>query len=493
MRSLFRSFITHFLRPRFVFFATLLILFLFDLGFVVYEGITYQTATTRTPATPTANASPAPTATAAGSPTPEVTATPTFSQRIIADEHSMFDPFVAVLAFDAAVVITVLVVFLLIRAGYLSGLPNFVVSDFSNATGDDRLDKVLTGLNQLTRERLVDVLKKTSETIQKYGKQNTSEHHYTTLDTKFAINLKQFPVPTKITDARLNTLLTSLQSVTSGEINTVIQLLMNLVFTPRGTRVTPTLQSKADTPATLGISWEITDLQGDRQPKLYTIWEQVAVHTGVITSPRIGGSLPAAPSISQQQARAYFDAGRQLDALGLYGEAISHFEEALKRDKEFKEAAEALAASVSRSQVQQSALSAFTGGKELQNTGLLSQAIESYKKPLPPEDQSEAEKYWKAILKLTNENEAIAYFNLAEFYKKDGVYLYDQSLDLYKTAVARGSQEAAKALEKFQRMRADQHTAVGQILYGLTQYDTAEKYLKAALEEIPGDPKAQAG
>jgi tetratricopeptide (TPR) repeat protein len=488
------------------------LLILFDLGFVVVEGIRYNSGTTNISPTPTVTAIVSPSASATGtvSPSPQATTTPTFSQQISADEHSVFDPFLAVLAFDAAIVIAVLVVFLLFRIGYLSGLTNFVIDTFGNATGDEKLDKVLTGLNQLTRERLIQVLKQTSITIKKYKNRSqvqllppvnslhNPEQHYSSLDNTFAINQKQFPVPEKASDVRLNTLLSSLSNVTSGEINTAIQLLMNLVFTPRGVKVTPTLQSKADTPPTLGISLEVADLQGDQDPVLYTIWEQLIIHDGVSSSLPIAGSPPATPTLPPQQARSYYDLGVQLDTLGIYEDAINYFEEALKRDKKFTEAAKALAASVSCLQVQQSGASAYTVGKKLQDAGLLLEAIESYKKPLPTAvDQANAEKAWKVVLKLSTDgqsdtqSEAKAYLILAKLYRQDKIYLFDQSLDLYKAAVALGSGDAEKELKDVQQKEAAELTEAAYILYGLTQYDAAEKYLKAALAKEPGDSGAQ--
>ena len=434
--------------------------------------------------------SPTPTvASPSGTPTPTPTSQ-TLGEKITQSEKDVFDPIVAALNYAAAVLITVLVLFLLWRILHLSSLSNLVIDPFNNATGDETLEQALPGFNQLTREKLEREL---TEVRRDFNNYKTPD-----LDP-----LQPSPVPESASDARLTDLLKSLTEVASGVEKIVVQLL-NLVFLPRGTRVTATLQSLGDTPPRLGISLQVVDLEGIHNPTLYTFWEfnnvpqdsslqSAHASTGGNNLQSTAGPRASTTPLPRQQVQAYYNVGEQLHMLGLYEEAIHYFKEALKQDKAFYEAAEKLSTSVSSLQAQKSAASAYTIGKQLQDAGLGLAAIESYKKPLPTiDDQTTAERAWKDILKLTNGSQADAYFMLAELYRKDHVFLFDQSLNLYIAAVAQGSQDAARALERIQYTDATRLTEAARLLIGLAQYDAAEKYLKDALAKAPEDPQAQA-
>ncbi len=428
---------------------------------------------------------------AVASPTVTPTPTPqTLGEKITQSEKNVFDPIIALLNYGAAVLITVLVLFLLWRIWRLSSLSNLVIDPFNNATGDEALGKALPGFNQLTREKLEPVLTKV-------------HRHFNTFKTPDLDPLKPFPVPKNASDTQLTNLVKSLTEVASGAEKTVVQLL-NLVFLPRGTRVIITLQSLGDTPPKLGISLQVVDLGGIQDPTFWTFWEGKNVSGNSNTQPVHAsaggtdlqlavGSLASTTPLPCQQVQAYYNVGEQLHMLGLYEEAIHYFEEALKQDKAFHGAAQKLSTSVSYLQMQKSAASAYAIGKQLQDAGLLIAAIESYKKPLPTvDDQAKAERAWKDVLKLTHGRQAEGYLTLAELYKKDHVYLFDQSLDLYKAAIAQGSHDAARALESIQHAAATRLTEAARLLVGLAQYDAAEKYLKEALAKVPEDPQAQA-
>lgn len=458
----------------------LLLFLLLPLLILWFEAPTFVAPSTPSP-TP-AVASPSGTET----PTP----TPTLGEKITQIEKDVFDPIVAALNFAAAVLIAILVLFLLWRIWHLSSHSNLVIDPFNNATGDETLEKALSGFNQLTRERLEQELKEVREDFNKYKAPD--------LDP-----LQPSPVPESASDAQLTDLLKSLTEVASGVEKIVVQLL-NLIFLPRGSRVTAALQSLGDMPPRLGISLQVVDLEGIQYPTFCTFWEVNSVSRdsnlqtahastgGNNLQPAAGPRVSTTP-LPRQQAQAYYNVGEQLHMLGLYEEAIHYFEEALKLDKAFYEAAKKLSASVSYLQAQKSAASAYTIGKQLQDAGLVLAAIESYKKPLPTiDDQTTAERAWKAILKLTNGSQAEAYLMLAELYRKDQVFLFDQSLNLYKEAVAQGSQAAARALEHIQYTDATRLTKAARLLIDLAQYDAAEKYLKDALAKVPEDPQAQA-
>lgn len=432
--------------------------------------------------------------------TPTATATepPTLSEIIAQTEKSVFDPIVALLNFAAALLITFLVFFLVRRIWRLSHTSNLLIDPFKNSTGNDELDKVLPGLTQLTRERLVQVLEQVGMRIEYYKNLRPDPNH----------SPAKFPVPEGVSDERLTNLLKSLQDVATGEVKTAVQLL-NLIFLPRGTKVTTNLQSRGDMPATVGISLEVTDLQGQQEPTLYTIWEQPnasastsnlqssAAQTVILSPQPATQSGVATLDPVRQQAQPYYELGVLLDKLGLFEDAIRYLEGALKRDPKFDGTTKALVASVSHLLVQQGAASAYAIGKQLQDANQIPPAIESYKKALSIADQADAEAAWRTVLKLTTGDEAAACLVLARLYRKNAVYLFDQSIELYKAAVAQGSAnessvEASRELETIQRTDTTMLTQVGQLLYELAQYKAAEKYLMLALAKVPTDPQAQA-
>lgn len=458
------------------------------LGLFAYELYNLVTSA-QAPSSPvTAPATP----TEVASPSPATSPTPTIGQVITQAEKDIFDPITALLDFAAVSLIAILVIFLFQRIWHLTGQSNLVLDTFNNASGKDEVTNLLPGLNGITRERLAQVLEEVRKRI---NPNRQSEKKDAAQQDQEKFRLDRFPVPRQASDEQLSKLLTALKDVSTGNVSTAVQLL-NLIFTPRGTKITVTLQSKAETPSTLGISLEVVDLEGRQETKLRTIWEPAYIPESKRNAEPTTGS-PSLPS-TVPPPQAYYNVGRQLQTLGLYDDAIHYFEEALKRDKTFGLAAQAVAECTSYAQVQKSGVTAYNVGRQLQDAGLLPEAIESYKKPLPPADLATAEKAWKTLLKLPcnghseTDSKAKAALDLARLYKKDQVYLFEESLELYKAAVAHGSLEAAKELERTQQAGAAALTEAGEILYGLVQYDAAENYLLAALAKVPADHKAQA-
>ncbi len=425
-------------------------------------------------------------------PSPTATQPPTISEQITQAEKSVVDPSLAFLNFVAALLITLLVILIIRRIWYLSHTSNLIIETFKNSTSFEGLDKRLTGLSLLTRENLVQELESKRKVIEEYKNLRPNPNRPP----------PKFEPPKGASDEQLSNLLKSLQDVTTGEVKTATQL-MNLVFLQRGTRVATNLQSLGDIPEKLGISFEVTDLRGQQEPTLYTIWEPSNVKatsssspsgTHTIVSSLQSNAVPvaSAPNFKRQQAQPYYNLGVLLNRLGLFEDAIKYFEVALMRDTSYDEATRAWAECKSHLQVQQSGASVYSVAKQFRDAGLPDLAIESYKKSLPIADQAVAEAAWKTIFKLTTGDEAAAYLKLARLYRKDTVYLFDQSIELYKAAVSLGSDDASDELETIQQTEVTILTQVGQILYELSQYKAAEKYLMIALTKIPNDPQAQA-
>ncbi|HYN88766.1 MAG TPA: tetratricopeptide repeat protein, partial [Ardenticatenaceae bacterium] len=355
--------------------------------------------------------------------------------------------------------------------------PELVVTNFENATGDAELDKVVPGLSQLAREQLVKEIDGVRERVQAKA---------TELGPRDSDPSSQDPLPAGARDQQVAELITSLTAAAPDEFKWVLSL-VSVLFRPRGSTVTSTLQRRGSAPGRAGISFQVVDMSGQQDPRLYTVWEP-SPPTEAAAQPKTVQAGPAAPPPAPaMQAQPSYQLGTILDRTGRFKEAIGYFEEALQLDKTFDQAADALAGSVSRMQAQARAASNYDTGQKFQEAGLPSRALDSYKRDLPA-----AETPWAVILKLAPGDEAEAYLALARLYRQDDVCLYDKSLAFYKKAVAAGSAEAAAELQQRQQTEAQTLTQVGRLLHGLAQYGAAEKYLLAALEHVPDDPQAQA-
>jgi tetratricopeptide (TPR) repeat protein len=361
-------------------------------------------------------------------------------------------------------------------------LPQLVFTDFSNNSGISELDPVAAaGFRQLFRENLVIAVEGIDGRVQK-RKSSTQKPP-----------LEKAPLNSRvIQDTQLRDLVNALAEASPEPIKPVVQLL-SLVVPPRGTTITGNLQRAGSTPGKLGLTLEIADIEDPGQSQLRTIWEQPSKDVPVVASSSIT-EMPNAQVIldPRRQAQPYYRLGRCLASVGLFEDAIGYLKEALKLDSGFKEVAAALAENESNLQVQKGNASVYAVGKTLQDAGLPGQAIDAYRKPLLPKNQTEAKKTWKTALHLTRGDEANAYRKLAAFYRQDRVFLYDESLALYKLAVEKGAPRAVDELSAMQQNSATELTRAGQLLRDLTKYDAAEKYLLMALGRVPDHKQALA-
>ncbi|MDJ0620395.1 MAG: hypothetical protein QNJ63_27265 [Calothrix sp. MO_192.B10] len=138
-----------------------------------------------------------------------------------------------------------------------------IIDNFSNATGAEELDGVLPGLSQLARQGLIQEMNNVRHRV----KQHTSHAEAETFRSA-----DKRPLPQTTPDQRLTDLVASLQQFTPDQIDPAVQLL-DVMFPPHGTKVTSILQSQGNDHHKLGITFEISDLQGHAASKLYTVWE----------------------------------------------------------------------------------------------------------------------------------------------------------------------------------------------------------------------------
>jgi tetratricopeptide (TPR) repeat protein len=192
------------------------------------------------------------------------------SSRQFAYELEVVDKTLTSIIFSLAKLLVVLLsifitkrIFLLVA--YRSS--QLIIDNFSNASGDGELEKVLPGISQLAREKLVQEMKsvyqRSKERIAVVGPQIDRPSH-------------DFPLPQSTLDQQLTNFVSSLKELTPDELDPLVQMLV-VIFPPYGTRVAAMLQSQGKDYEKLGISFEILDIESRIPSRLYTIWESPKV------------------------------------------------------------------------------------------------------------------------------------------------------------------------------------------------------------------------
>ncbi|MDJ0694155.1 MAG: hypothetical protein QNJ49_00150 [Mastigocoleus sp. MO_167.B18] len=138
-----------------------------------------------------------------------------------------------------------------------------IVDNFKNASGNEELNSVLPGLSQLARERLLREMR---------GVHNKLREHVDKVAPKNYRPNDRLVLPRATPDKRLANLVDSLNEFTPDQIDPVVQLL-NVIFPTYGTKVTSILQNRGNNNEKIGITFEITDIEGHLASKLYTVWE----------------------------------------------------------------------------------------------------------------------------------------------------------------------------------------------------------------------------
>ncbi|QSJ17095.1 hypothetical protein JYQ62_36545 [Nostoc sp. UHCC 0702] len=184
-----------------------------------------------------------------------------------AEELEAFDKSLTTIAFTLAkAVVAVLSILALYRLILLIAYRSsqLIIDNFSNYSGaNEELDKVLSGLSQLAREMLVQEMKGVRLRMNEHIKSSGPEtYHYR----------DQLPLPQATPEQRLADLVASLSEFTPDQIDPVVHLL-KVIFPPFGTKVTSILQSQGKEHSKLGITFEITNIEGRLSSRLYTIWE----------------------------------------------------------------------------------------------------------------------------------------------------------------------------------------------------------------------------
>jgi len=196
-----------------------------------------------------------------------------------------------------------------------------VVAEFGNSSGVASLDKMMAGVSQLARQKLIEEMENLRRKVELSRLSNIEL-------------LEKASLPTGVTDTKLTSLITAVAETVPKEVQPVVQLI-GLLTSPRGTRVNSYLQLTGDTPGKAGISFEILDIESVREPESFTIWEE----------PLNDGPALAAngtPGGVDEAALALYELGLLYEARGALEQAKSMYEESLKKEPAYPAATEAL-------------------------------------------------------------------------------------------------------------------------------------------------------
>jgi hypothetical protein len=140
-----------------------------------------------------------------------------------------------------------------------------IVDNFINASDAEEMNNVLPGLSQLARERLVGEMKGVRQRVKEHIINQGPETYHPP---------DKLPLPQTTPDQRLGELVTSLSEFTPEQMHPAVNIL-KVIFPTYGTKVTSILQSQGKEYDRLGITFEITNIEGRLSSKLYTVWESV--------------------------------------------------------------------------------------------------------------------------------------------------------------------------------------------------------------------------
>ena len=190
-----------------------------------------------------------------------------------------------------------------------------IVDNFTNASGAEGMEFVLPGLSQLGRERLVREMK---------GVHQRLKEHINVNGLRTYRHPDKLPLPQTTPDERLSNLVASLNEFTPDQIDPLVSLL-KIIFPTYGTKVTSILQSQGEDYNRLGITFEVTDIQGHGASKLYTIWEEEKTESVTDTVIKT-----VAKSASKTASRTVTDEEFELPIIETYPELKDRFRLLLK-------------------------------------------------------------------------------------------------------------------------------------------------------------------
>jgi hypothetical protein len=153
-----------------------------------------------------------------------------------------------------------------------------VISDFGNSSGIAALDPTMPGLSLLARQSVLKEMLDLREKVRVVSSDS---------DALLNATLPSAALDTKLTD------LTKALSEGFPENAKPAAQLLSLLLTPRGMIVVSRLQLDGDTPGRVGISLEVADIEGLKEPRSDTFWESLRADDEGEASGKVASGLVA--------------------------------------------------------------------------------------------------------------------------------------------------------------------------------------------------------
>ncbi|MEO0688102.1 MAG: hypothetical protein AAFY76_24355, partial [Cyanobacteria bacterium J06649_11] len=234
-------------------------------------------------------------------------------EEVLANLKKVDESFNSIVFFLAKVIIILLSLIVIHRIVVLISFRSsqLIIDNFTNASGAEGVEFVLPGLSQLGRERLVREMK---------GVHQRLKEHISSSGLRTYRRPDKLPLPQSTPDERLSNLVASLNEFTPSQIDPLVNLL-KIVFPPYGTKVTSILQSQGEDYNKLGITFEVTNIQGRGASRLYTIWEETTTESVTDT---------VIKTLSQKVSQTADDEEIELPIIETYPELKDRFRGLLK-------------------------------------------------------------------------------------------------------------------------------------------------------------------
>jgi hypothetical protein len=324
-----------------------------------------------------------------------------------------------------------------------------VVPPFANGTGDEKMAPILVGENARLRGDLARELERTRRRIEvsrKYADHAPADRSQ--LLNALAPSPEQVELPAGKLDPRINDLVASLSAAVPEKAKPLFGLI-SVAFPARGTQIACTVQHQPGPPDLLGLTVEITELDGPPASHPVTFWEEEPRAAPEPPTPD-GVTHPAAERPTAEQLRAAMES---LGSAGRYAEALGYARRALQLEPANQALAaesEQLAKLVSSQAV---ARAHHDAAGRLAAAGLREASAREYASAFQPPDAQRVESRWRVVLGLATGRAAEARRELGLWYLAASPRMVAEGLALL-AAVAAGDVDTDDALKEAREREA---------------------------------------
>jgi tetratricopeptide (TPR) repeat protein len=400
------------------------------------------------------------------------------------------DLFLAVFVATLAFLALTLVPYVVIRMIRLSRAGQLVLADAIAGLDDAAGKNALPGISVLARQQLRRDLASAGDQVKK------TIDRASLLSAPFVVE----PLaPRAAPDETLHQLTDSLSELAGEHGGTAVTFLGQALLKPTGTKVTPTLLKRGDAPGIVGVTFEISALDGSDAPEYVTLWE----HGDPNALKRLKRPARCLPAAAPDQKKPASQDTRVTDNRGALraiagalrsayrlNQAVGYLQEELGSVPNDYALAEELASLQAVLQVQAGARAAYDAAIALEAAGAVESFVNTVATILPLDNQERGSALWAATINGDPETRAQALVSLGDLYGSS-TFLDEEARELYKRAVGLGSVAARRTLGAFNAAIATSLIEAASKLHAIGRSAEARKFANEALALVPGNEGAK--